>query len=435
MNKKRTLILFGAGAIKGWKGIQTRELTDLVINSGSEFVCNDSSSNIMRFLYDIFIKSGYHKDEINFETLINAVEELIIYYSYFDKNSELPSFLKILFSSRYENQILNFSIEGGLKRHVYRLQIPKNIEYNFARSSLNSEAPEQFYFQHLLNVLLTNINSQVSSYSYHSSKHSKVFTEENSSINKNFQKWIQMLSEDSIIRMYTLNYDRLFKILTEDIGLDVFEGFEYGDTIPANGITPKIQRILSDYNSHVYYNLHGSAYWNVYSRSQQTQLISPFIALHPYPKLNMNNSETAVIQMEKGKNIVLSNIITGYQKTQKSAVTPFKQMQSSFDWDCCFADEFLIIGYSFGDTHINSSINTALNNNPQLKLHFIDPAYCEKNGERGYDLLINRLIHIFPEVFNFERTQPVYSNNKDTCSYFNDKLTVSAIGFDKFLEI
>jgi hypothetical protein len=434
MSKKRTVILFGAGAIRKWNGIQTNELTDSILNSAPEFICNDNGSSIMRFLYDIFIKNGYRKEDINFETLINAVEELIIYYSYFDKDNELPSILKVLFNSRYENQILNFSIKGGVKKHGYSLQIPENIDYDFAKFSLNSEAPEQFYFQHLLNVLLTVINSKVTSYSYHSSKHSNIYTEDNSSINKNFQKWIQKLSVDSIIRMYSLNYDRLFKILSADIGLNVFEGFEYGDTIPTNGIKPEVKRIISDYNSHTHYNLHGSAYWNVYSRNQQTQLISPFIALHPYPKLNMNNPETAVIQMEKGKNIVLSNIITGFQKTQKSAVTPFKQMHSSFDRDCCFADELIVIGYSFGDTHINSSINAALNYNPGLKLYIIDPAYCKKNGAKGYDLLINRLIHIFPEVFNFEKTQPVCSNNNDTCSYFNDKLTVSAIGFDKFLE-
>ena len=343
--------------------------------------------------------------------------------------------MKVLFASKFEKQILNFSIEGGTKRHGYRLQIPQNVDYPFSRTSLNNESPEQFYFQHLLNEILTNINKKVSSYSYHSAKHTKLFTEENTSINKKFQKWIKALSKDSIIRMYTLNFDRLFKILSEDVGLEVFEGFEYGNTIPTNGITPKVKRILSDFESDTYYNLHGSAYWNVYSRSPQTQLISPYIALHPYPKLNMNNIETAVIQMEKGKNIVISNIITGYQKTQKSAITPFKQMQSSFDWDCCFANEILIIGYSFGDTHINSSINTALINNPGLKLHFIDPAYCEKYGRKGYDLLINRLIHIFPEVFNLSRTQPVYSNNGDTCKYFDDKLIVSAIGFDKFLEL
>lgn len=28
-----------------------------------------------------------------------------------------------------------------------------------------------------------------------------------------------------------------------------------------------------------------------------------------------------------------SNIITGYQKTQKSAITPFRQFQSAFDKD------------------------------------------------------------------------------------------------------
>lgn len=434
MNKKRSVVLFGAGAIKGWDGAQTNELTELVLKSGPTFVCNDTGLSLMEFIYNAFIQSGYKKEDINFETLINAIEELIIYYSYFEGKSELPSFLKVLFTSKYENQILNFTIDGGKKKHGYRLQIPKNIDYQFSKIALNNESPEQFYFQHLLNELLTNINAKVSSYSYHSVKSTKIFCEDNTSNNKNFQKWIKALSKHTIIRMYTLNYDRLFKILSEDVGLNIFEGFEYGDTIPVNGISPKIKRILTDFESNTHYNLHGSAYWNVYSRSPQTQLISPYIALHPYPKLNMSNSETAVMQMEKGKNIVVSNIITGYQKTQKSAITPFKQMQSSFDRDCCFADEILIVGYSFGDTHINSSIKTALINNPKLKLHFIDPAYCEKEGKKGYDLLINRLIHIFPEVLNFEKTQPVYSNNRDTCTYFDNKLTVSAIGFDKFME-
>ena len=134
--------------------------------------------------------------------------------------------------------------------------------------------------------------------------------------------------------------------------------------------------------------------------------------------------------IERGKNIVLSNIITGYQKTQKSAVTPYKQMQATFDRDCCIADEILIIGYSFGDSHINSSINTALINNNNLKLHIIDPAYCEN---KGYELLINRIIHIFPEILNYKRNTPKYSNNKDTCTYFDRKLTVSSMGFDEFL--
>lgn len=432
--KNRIVILFGAGAVKNWNGIQTNELTDLIRKSGSRFVCNDSELTIMELIYNAFILSGYNKENTNFETLINAVEELIIYHSYFEGKSELPSFLKVLFSSRFENQLLNFSIKGDVKLNGYSLQIPKNVDYPLSKISLNNESPEQFYFQHLLSELLTIINKQVSSYSFHSENNTKIFSRENSYQNKNFQRWIKELSEKSIIRMYTLNYDRLFKILSENAGLTIFEGFEYGDTIPSTGILPDIKRILIDFESNIHYNLHGCAYWNVYLRDPHCNLPSPFIALHPYPIPNMSNAETSVIQMEKGKNIVVSNIITGYQKTQKSAITPFKQMQSAFDRDCCFADEIIIIGYSFGDSHINSSIKTALSCNPLLKLHFIDPAYCEKDGKKGYDLLINRLIHVFPELLRFESTHPIYTTDKNTYTYFNNKLSVSTIGFDKYIE-
>jgi hypothetical protein len=435
-DKKRTVILFGSGALKGWGGTQTDELTEIVTKSGPEFILKDKEgTKLMKFIYNTFIDSGYkEKKDINFETLINAIEELIIYYSYYNQEDEknLPSFLKVLFTSKYENQILNFSKIDN-KKNNYRLQIPENIEYVFAKTAKNNESPEQFYFQHLLETLLTGINSKVSSYSYHSKNKSKIFQPENSIINKHFQYWIKNLSEHSIIRIYTLNYDRIFKILTEDIGLNIFEGFSYEDSIPISGVSPDIKKILTDLKSNIHYNLHGSSYWNVNARNPRTQLISPYITLHPHIKFSINNVDFTSIQMERGKNIVLSNIITGYQKTQKSAVTPYKQMQASFDRDCCIADEILIIGYSFGDSHINSSINTALISNKTLKLHIIDPAYCEKKNRKGYDLLINRIIHIFPEILNFKRNTPKYSNNKDTCTYFNGKLTVSSIGFDEFL--
>lgn len=48
-------------------------------------------------------------------------------------------------------------------------------------------------------------------------------------------------------------------------------------------------------------------------------------------------------------------------------ITLFKQMQAAFDRDCCFADELIIVGYSFGDEHINGSVKTALRYNKNSK--------------------------------------------------------------------
>ncbi len=414
--KKRTVILFGAGAAIPWGGPSTRSLTELIKDSAPAFLCNDGQTKIVDFVFNSLTASGYKSEEINFETIINVIEEFIAHYAYFDENRKLPTINKSFFCSRFENNLSNFSIVVGAEKHGYQLEIPKGTEYPFAKLALSNQSPVQFYFQHLLSVLLTSINSQISKYSYHTNGKSVI--DSKSFLNQNFKKWYRSISEDSLVRMYTLNYDRLFKILAEQAGTSVFEGFECGEFIPHDHVSPDIRRILSDFDSPIYYNLHGSAFWQVHPRDEHSQLKSLRISLRPYPVLEMNNSESPVMQIDRGKNIVVSNIITGYQKTQKSFITPFKQMQAAFDKDCFLADELLIIGYSFGDYHINASIVSALRHNHALKLNFIDPAYCEKDGMRGYDLLVDKLINIFPDVFSLERTQPIYSENKNTCTYF-----------------
>ena len=97
----------------------------------------------------------------------------------------------------------------------------------------------------------------------------------------------------------------------------------------------------------------------------------------------------------------------------------------------CLADDIFIIGYSFGDAHINSSIKTVLKSNYNVKLHFIDPSYNEKDGKQGYKLLRERMIYIFPELLT---QQFKYENvDKNICRYFNGKLTVFAISYNEFL--
>ena len=338
MNKKRTVVLFGAGAVISWGGPKTSELTKLIIkDSAPQFICNDGKTKVTEFIYHILLKNGYKEEEINFETIISVIEELIIHYAYFDNKKELPSLHKYFFYSNFEEIISNFSIHGGQKKHLYKLDIPKGKEYHFAKSAYNNEPPEQFYYQHLLTELLTNINAKVSNYSYHTKGHSAIFKPGNnlSTLNQCFQKWIQKISENNVIRMYTLNYDRLFKVLTERVGIPVFEGFDGGEFVHKEGVLPNLQRILTDYESHIHYNLHGSAFWKVNARDDNSQLFNPWLSLQPTPILAINYHESAVLQMEKGKNILISNIITGYQKTQKLFITPFKQMQSAFDKDCC----------------------------------------------------------------------------------------------------
>src|SRR5690606_2209525 len=124
MNKNRTVLLFGAGAAMSWGAPGTYELTQLVRKSGYFTVSGDTT--ITEFIYQQLLKQpNYTENDINFETIINAIEELIVYYSYFDGQRKLPSILNTYFSSRFEDEILNFSIEGGNASHGFKLQIPK----------------------------------------------------------------------------------------------------------------------------------------------------------------------------------------------------------------------------------------------------------------------------------------------------------------------
>jgi hypothetical protein len=244
---------------------RTPDLTTTIRNSGDHFTCIHSGQKITEFIYKTLISTGLLENDVNFETIINVIEELIVHYSYFDRKGELPSLNRAFFSSKFENEILNFSVDGK-KRHTYKLNIPNGETYNLANPSLNNESPEEFFFQHLLNVLIGNINADVIPYAYHSNTHSAILKPENHTLNSSFQNWIGKLSSSSICRMYTLNYD--------------------------------------------------------------------------------------------------------------------------------------------------TSIKAALTNNPNVKIHLINPVYCEKNDKRGYEILVDRLINIIPEFLNGERTQPVYSNDK-----------------------
>jgi len=56
---------------------------------------------------------------------------------------------------------------------------------------------------------------------------------------------------------------------------------------------------------------------------------------------------------------------------------PYKQMQASFDRDCILCERLYIIGYSFGDEHINESIKTALRYNVGIQIIIIDPGLAD----------------------------------------------------------
>ncbi|MBK5271559.1 MAG: SIR2 family protein [Bacteroidia bacterium] len=124
----------------------------------------------------------------------------------------------------------------------------------------------------------------------------------------------------------------------------------------------------------MYYNLHGSAYWTIQNENSNN-LPGYQYFLSGVPE---TNDSAATIEIESGRKLLLTNIITGYQKVQKTAISPFRQMLSAFDRDCFDANELYIIGYSFGDEHINDIIRNARKYNSDLEIILINPTFNDE---------------------------------------------------------
>ena len=384
MQKQRNVILFGAGAVIDWGAPKTPDLTELVRNSG--FYAKDGKTRITEFIYTKLLDApGYTENDINFETIINVIEELIVYYANHGLMKKVSALMKPFFNANFEEEILNFSIIGGEAKQLYKLHIPGKSD-EWAIMNHGQETPEQFFLQQLLAHLLTDITIEIEHYAYHTASKSNVLTEPKQELNELFQKWITKTNGNGILRMYTLNYDRNFKILLSktEPPMEIFEGFDCGDSVGyTDQLKPEARRILEDQQTHTHYNLHGSVFWRVRALNRyQLELPEFYLACGAY--LEQNTDEFPTFQSEKGKTVFLTNFITGYQKTQRAIFSPFRQMQAAFDRDCIFCDRLIIVGYSFGDEHINSSIRTALKENDNLKIDIVDPSF--KKDE--FDLMV-----------------------------------------------
>ncbi len=79
-----------------------------------------------------------------------------------------------------------------------------------------------------------------------------------------FVDWMKLHQMQTSLRLYTLNYDRVFKILLKENQIDAFEGFDIvKSSNTSHTLRPNVSRILTDFEGDIHYNLHGSIHWNV----------------------------------------------------------------------------------------------------------------------------------------------------------------------------
>lgn len=401
----KKVFLFGAGAALDWGGPKTvcngeklAFLPDhLPPHEISNRVCclthmiretgflNKQRIPVAESIYAHLQQRGIPAEQLNFETIVSFIEELFSYYAGSQKKGlgifaegKLPKWIRDLFRYRTKQagertSHYSFSIPGRKYPNDYR--VPPEI------------LPEQKFLEYLFHDMLSGIIGHVSKYAYWSPTHGGVVVNGfNEAINNAFCQWMKGFAEaGNSIRMYTLNYDRIFKHLLTEAGVDVFEGFgtKEGEVDEPGLFVPDPVRITSGQDKHIFYNLHGCMDWRVEDENING------IATYQYFLSSAPHIETSlsIVELEKGKKILLSNIVSGYQKVQRTYLTPIRQMLASFDKDCLDADEIFLIGYSYSDEHINEVVRNAKKYNPAIKITLINPSFDD------HHFLMNFLLH------------------------------------------
>ena len=163
------------------------------------------------------------------------------------------------------------------------------------------------------------------------------------------------------LKLFTTNYDMLFEQAANKCGFTMIDGFSFtfprvfnGNNFDYDIVIRKNSRISAqeNYAGKVFhlYKLHGSLDWE---RDSQIGHVR---------KCDQSNNKQPVM-------IFPSSI-----KYETSYEQPFFEMMSRFQSELRMENALcMIIGYSFGDKHINSMIFEALDLNHSLQLVIIDP--------------------------------------------------------------
>ncbi|WP_291989083.1 SIR2 family protein [Luteitalea sp.] len=192
----------------------------------------------------------------------------------------------------------------------------------------------------------------------------------------------KLVARDSSLgraHLFTLNYDTLFEQALERLGIQYFDGFSgrahsdfdpsvYGLDIyyPGDVAEGRVRRL--DRFLHLY-KLHGSIHWR--------NLKARVVAHHPDPNTlgrysALAKPEEKAAFLDKTEPTPIAVLPTA-NKFAQTLDMPFSHMFRAFQGRLAVPQTFfLVLGYGFGDAHVNRVIETALTN-PSLVLLAVDP--------------------------------------------------------------
>lgn len=379
--KQRDVLLFGSEAVLPWNAPTTDSLTKMILTKGFR---KRNNTTVTSLIYKK-LKAKINNKKVTFETILHFIDQL---YNYSIIRKNMKSYITTQLKPKSDSYSLS-EAEKDIRLFTeytiadvnedagtYSMIIPgynKQKEYNI---SIKVSPPEK-YFELLYAELAKNIIECVSKYSYHTEGRDMIFTKENESLNKLFTKYIKLKTKYVKVRMYSLGYDRIFKILSSKARITVFEGYnvdnsyvKYNETL-----TPDIKKIISDTQCNCFYNLHGSAYWKI---EKVKPVQHPDYQFYLTPGDNKQDS-TISLDVLKERRMIASNILTDYHEAQKIVLSPYRQMYAAFERDCLECRHIFLIGYKFGDEYINEILRTVRRMYPNVTINLIDLNFDENN--------------------------------------------------------
>ncbi|MFD2704066.1 SIR2 family protein [Salibacterium lacus] len=226
--------------------------------------------------------------------------------------------------------------------------------------------------------------------------------------------------------IYNLNYDRTIQNSLIENGIEFEEGF-INDPLRENVKKFNPENLYSASNKVV--NLHGSIYFGFKKDLSNEDLLNyNFQDLYLHLS-SLDAKETwgrktgrSDILTQSGEKVISSPIITGLRKLEKLNVAPFNFYHSLLPMSIVNNSSLLIIGYSFGDDHINSYIEKhRLIHGKSSKVCLI--TFMDKEDKKTWHHNISEMSKltgfINHEMFSFIAKASNESNPETTFEYKN----------------
>lgn len=417
---RSVVFLTGAGATLLWNGDTTNQITNK-INKDNDFITL-SGKPIGLFFFDL-LQAHYNqtKELINFETLINLLEELFNYchgYNYHGRidMSSVSSLMYIL-KDTIVNEIFQLN-------KIYNYDPPTFISKNNKNIFLDVGTYNYSYIEAIYNHFLSIIKESVESYSKISKINSSSFTFTNNSLFNMLKNYYSCCTK---LRVFTLNYEESFISLYPRFSF--FNGFDnlYSDSYGPYK-TSNINKIVNVSNINCYYNLHGSFHLDYIpvNRSGLEWVYRPDTT-----KMSKGSSFSGDSFNQKGEYLINSPIITGYNKVSRLLQQPLFEMYNRFYNDCINSKLIFLIGYSYSDYHINKALSDSVNYSKTIlyDINYIDESIYRMQLSGRYSPHLNK-IHTKLDLglgeFKYLREGWMqFNRNKNVNIYYK--------GFQKFL--